>query len=331
MGIHDRDYARNDGRSVFDGFTARTQVCITLVVINFVVFLVQLATRARFGPLYGPGWFTEALILDSDKILQGEVWRLLTSAFLHDYGPSGVFHIGFNMLFLWWAGSSVEDIYGAKEFLCFYLLAALLAGLGFMGLQLLEGKPARALGASGAISAVMVVFAMHFPLRVVYIFGLVPVPVWGFVVFQALNDSLGLLGGSRDPIAFGAHLSGALFGFLYALFKWRVSNWLPSFGSRKSHSRPNARPVKIFTEIVPDEEEEATSRPVSPLPVAPAVSAARSAPSGGGERSKVDEHLEAKLDEVLEKVTKFGQSSLTDSEREILLKASEIYRKKKGQ
>jgi membrane associated rhomboid family serine protease len=328
MGIHDRDYARNDGRSVFDGFVARTQVCIWLVAINVFVFLVQLATRTPQG---GAGWFTDALVLDSDKILSGEFWRLLTHAFLHDYGPGGVFHIGFNMVCLWWAGSSVEDIYGAKEFLCFYLLAAVLAGLGYAGVQYLEGRHARALGASGAISAVMVVYATHYPLRVVYVFGLVPLPVWAIVIFQVLNDSLGLIGGSREPIAFAAHLSGALFGFLYALFSWRVSNWLPRFGSRsrKAPARPNVKPVKIFTEIVPDEEEE-TSRPVAPLPVAPAVTAARAAPAGG-DRSKVDEHLEAKLDEVLEKVTKFGQSSLTESEREILLKASEIYRKKKGQ
>ena len=49
--------------------------------------------------------------------------RLLSYAFLHD--PGDIFHILFNMLFLWWFGSDVEDLYGPREFLSFYLTAAL--------------------------------------------------------------------------------------------------------------------------------------------------------------------------------------------------------------
>jgi hypothetical protein len=43
----------------------------------------------------------------------------------------------------------------------------------------------------------------------------------------------------------------------------------------------------------------------------------------------VDEHLEAKLDQVLEKVQKYGKESLSEAEREILLKASEVYKKRR--
>jgi membrane associated rhomboid family serine protease len=327
MGIYDRDYVRNDKRSVFDTFTSRTQVCITLIIINVVVFLVQLATYPR-NPLnqlnWGRGdlgWFTESLILDVDKVLHGQIWRLLTSAFLHS--PENWLHILFNMLFLWWMGAHVEDIYGGKEFLAFYLCAAFLAGLGYMGIQLLEGKSNSALGASGAVTAVMVLFATHYPNRIFYLF-VIPVPVWAFVLFNILKDVFGLLGGTPEPIAYSAHLTGAAFGFLYAYFSWRVTNWLPRLPGRSKTSQRKIAPVRVF-QPVPDEGEESTPKS-TPSPVSASVSVTGKSTSEG---SKVDEYLEAKLDEILEKVTKFGKESLNEEEREILLKASEIYRKKR--
>jgi hypothetical protein len=69
--------------------------------------------------------------------------------------------------------------------------------------------------------------------------------------------------------------------------------------------------------LVPPPEEE-TPEPVgAPVPVAPK-------PAGAA-----DEQLEAKLDAVLEKVSKHGQESLTPEEREILVKASELYKKRR--
>src|SRR2546430_1200371 len=67
-------------------------------------------------------WFE----LDTRKVIQhGQVWRLLTHAFCHD--RFGIFHILLNMLFLYWFGCTVESMYGAREFLLFYLTAALVS------------------------------------------------------------------------------------------------------------------------------------------------------------------------------------------------------------
>jgi len=70
--------------------------------------------------------FTDALELDAPKVMDGQIWRLLTYAFLHD--TQIPLHIIFNMLFLWWFGSDVEDLYGSKEFLAVYLVGAVLGG-----------------------------------------------------------------------------------------------------------------------------------------------------------------------------------------------------------
>ena len=66
-----------------------------------------------------------------------------------------------------------------------------------------------------------------------------------------------------------------------------------------------------------------------PEPAAAASTAGAAGAAGVGGGAPVDEHLEAKLDEVLQKVQRHGKESLTDGEREILLKASEIYKKRR--
>src|SRR5262245_22437518 len=128
MGIYDREYYRREGPSFLDAFHLRGQVCNWLIVVNIVAYVIQLFTRVR-SPLVnweglGPweaGPFTDALKLNVDAVLHGQVWRLLTYAFLHDPGVGlapGQFywHIVFNMLFLYWFGRDLEEMYGPREF-----------------------------------------------------------------------------------------------------------------------------------------------------------------------------------------------------------------------
>jgi hypothetical protein len=112
------------------------------------------------------------------------------------------------------------------------------------------------------------------------------------------------------------HLTGAAFAYLYHTYSWRVLNWLPFGGTSSRAARRAPRPKRR----VPQEKPQ-------PAPAAAVTTAGAAANGDGG--SGVDEHLEAKLDEVLEKVQRFGKESLTEQEREILLKASEIYKKRR--
>src|ERR1700752_834605 len=154
MGIYDRDYYRSDGRSVLS--MSMGQVSKWLIIINVIAFVLQLATRVRSEFGYLPGPFTQTLWLDTDAVLHGQVWRLLTCAFLHS--PENILHIVFNMLALWWFGKAVEDIYGPKEFLWYYLMSAVISSLAYMAFELTTAKGDfhPALGASGAVTACMV-------------------------------------------------------------------------------------------------------------------------------------------------------------------------------
>src|SRR5436309_1141919 len=123
MGIYDRDYYRREGPSFLGSILSQGTVCKWLIGVNVACFLVQMMTREE-------GWFTGALILDAGKVMQGQVWRLLTATFLHS--TTDPLHILFNMLFLWWFGRQVEDELRSREFLTFYLAAAVLSSAAYV-------------------------------------------------------------------------------------------------------------------------------------------------------------------------------------------------------
>src|SRR5213595_4099402 len=117
----------------------------TLIGINVGVFLLELATGGNIdgvgskifekGALFGP------------LVANGDWWRLITAAFLH-YGP---IHLGFNMFFLYWIGTPVEQYLGRARFLLVYLVSGLAGSAGALVLS----PGAVTVGASGAIFGVL--------------------------------------------------------------------------------------------------------------------------------------------------------------------------------
>ena len=320
MGIYDRDYYREEGgQRAFDN---RFRACIALVVIYVCVYFVQIGTRERDGREWKPGPVTESLQLKANKVMEGEIWRIATYAFIHDYGSP--LPIAFNIFFLIWGCRHVEDIYGTKEFLAFYLIAGLLAGLGFVLTAAISQTDPILIGPAGPMTAALLLFALHYPRRTVLLFFVLPVPVWFVVAFYVLSDVTGFFRGSLHPALFAAHAVAAAFAFLYLRYSLRVSNWLPGIPSRANHkkARPN---LQIFRgpEVEP---AAATSTVLSPNLASASAAAASNLASA---QAMMDEHLEAKLDEVLEKVKKYGQESLSEEERAVLFRASEIYRKRR--
>jgi len=309
MGIYDREYIR-EGPSFLGSFAERGLICKWLIGINVGVFILQLITKTT-DPLSGVSQepVTDALLLNSARVLHGEVWRLLTYAFLHD--TLSPMHILFNMLFLWWFGSDVEDLYGPREFLGFYLVSAFLGGVVFVLTHLpspLNPYGGLCLGASGAVTAVLMVCAMHYPTRVILLFFFLPVPIWLFVAFSVTQDLFGLLGPNKNGVAVSVHLAGALFGFLYCKMQWRLTTWWPKLKTwRKRMSQPRLR-------VYHGEEEQPAAVPASPAPLV---------------KQEEEDQLEAKVDAVLEKLSRVGKENLTESEKEVLLRASEVFRRRR--
>jgi membrane associated rhomboid family serine protease len=306
MGIQDRDYYR-EGPSFLDRVGAQGAT-VWLVAVTCAVFVGEMFSGGGRGVLGSP--LVEFGAYDPKRILEGEVWRLLTGVFLH----ATILHIFFNMLILFWAGQRLEEQYGTTEFVLFYLFSGIGANLLYLAAQvagLADMTPA--VGASGAVTAVLVVFACHWPHTQVRLYFFIPMPVWLVVILFIGLDALFAMSNVRDPrggrIAYFGHLGGAVFGMLY---------YQSGFEFRKLFARrPKARVRPKLRVVVPPVEEQ------QPEPVgAPVQAAPRPAEAA-------DEQLEAKLDAVLEKVSKHGQESLTPEEREILFKASELYKKRR--
>src|SRR5262249_8102159 len=202
-------------------------------IVNVIAFVLQLFSRA----------VTEAFQLDTAEVLQGQVWRLLTYAFLHD--PGNPLHILFNMLFLWWFGKEMEQHYGTRDFLACSLPAAVLGGLAFMPWALRQEADQPwahhvCLGASGAVTAVLVLYAFHYPSQIIYIWGILPVPIWLFVGFQVAQDTYHFVYNRNTGTAVTVHLGGAGFAFLYYQYHWRV---LDVFRGLRSLRPQRWRPV----------------------------------------------------------------------------------------
>lgn len=313
MGIQDRDYYR-EGPSFLDrvGEQGATVWLIAVTVGVFVGQMLSAAPPARGGILASP--LTEYGSCVPDKVLAGEVWRLFTAVFLH----GSLWHLFFNMLVLHWAGGQLEEARGPRELVLFYLFGGVFANVVYVVTQLTIAAPGAggwipagaigAIGASGAVGAAMVLFACMYPHAQLRLYFIIPMPAWLLaILFVGSNSVLGF-GNFGGGVAYFAHLGGALFGFLYFQTGVRFSKLFDR------SARPRARPQLRVISAPPEERAE---------PVAAAVEAA---PRPG---KPADEQLEAKLDAILDKVSKHGREALTPEEREILLRASELYKNRR--
>ena len=130
-------------RGLFEGTGAL--VTKTLVALNILVYLI---TVAQGNGLNSPGGSLFAKwILYGPSVANGDWWRLITSAFLH----ASLLHIGFNMYFLWFVGSPVEQALGRGRFLLVYLVSGLAGAAG----ALVYTPTSPTVGASGAIFGIL--------------------------------------------------------------------------------------------------------------------------------------------------------------------------------
>lgn len=180
-----------------------------LVALNVAVFALW-HTLGR-----SPAW--RAWMAANFLVSVGSIerpWTLLLAEFSH----VDAFHLLFNMIALWTFGRVIETVLGARRLLGLYLAGAVLASLGHVVYGLAVHSPAPSLGASGAVSAIAVVFAGMFPRARLYLNFFIPLPAAVAVGLFLLVDLFGVLNPRGDMIAHAAHLGGALYGFVYWLF-----------------------------------------------------------------------------------------------------------------
>ncbi len=198
-----------------------------LLIINGLVWLAQKTVSSESFSV------ENVFALHYIKSELYKPWQFLTYMFLHD--PSSIFHLLFNMFALWMFGSTLENLWGSKRFLLFYLICGLGAGLVQMGALWVDVNQAmnafeqgrgpaenvwrainsQTLGASGAVMGIFAAFAYTFPNTQLFIIP-IPVPIkakWAMVGLIAL-DLFGGISNQNSGVAHFAHVGGAAVGIL---------------------------------------------------------------------------------------------------------------------
>lgn len=211
-----------------------------LLIINVLVFLAQLtiSKHSSFS-------IEDHFALHDIHSVYFQPYQLLTYMFLH----GGWDHLFFNMFALWMFGSLLENIWGAKRFLIFYIICGLGAAALHLGILYYEMEPAMqlfktlppaqqasllydpnfvvnvpTLGASGAIFGCLAASGYLFPNSMVYIYFFVPMKMkWFVLLYAAIELFLAIRNSAGDNIGHFAHLGGALTGFII-VFIWNKMN-----------------------------------------------------------------------------------------------------------
>lgn len=146
-------------------------------------------------------------------------WQLLTYGFLH----GGLAHIFFNMFGLWMFGRVVEQVWGQRRFLLYYLVCVAGAGIAQLLTQVIMDpvQPYPTIGASGGLFGVLLAFGMMFPnARVMLLIPPIPMTAkWLVIGYGALELFFGVTG-TAPGVAHFAHLGGMAFGFALIQY-WR--------------------------------------------------------------------------------------------------------------
>jgi len=185
-----------------------------LIGINFLVFMAMYFLGLRQLTYY--------LSMIPGLVLRGWVWTFVTYMFVH----GGFSHILFNMLALFIFGIQVERYMGSREFLLFYFVTGTLAGVfSFVVYYLTGAYGVILMGASGAIFAVELAYAVLFPDSIIYLWGILPlrapVMVLGFTALEMVSSVFGLNRG----VAHLTHLAGFGFAWLYFLIRFGINPW----------------------------------------------------------------------------------------------------------
>lgn len=192
-------------------------VVLLIILINCIVYF-------SFGFSHR---YQEIVLKYGFKPAYPSLLTLLTSLFLH----GGIFHLGFNMWYLWLLGDNIEDRWGSFRFLLFYLSAGIFASLlyGIMIPEKLKNIPT--IGASGAISGVLGAYAILFPKsRITFKYLIIFLGIYAgeFEIYssfwltlwflnQALSTFLVAKGIGQSSVAFAAHLSGFIYGAIIGM------------------------------------------------------------------------------------------------------------------
>ena len=286
--------------SFFGGFSFFPPVIKWLLISNVaVLFLVGIVLRVFTidgVPIGGDGGFIMYFLALWPPGENFWPWQLFTYMFLH----GGLGHLFFNMLALWMFGMELENNWGSKKFLIYYLLCGFGAGVANSLVAFLLGQTSPTVGASGAVFGVLIAFGMLFPDRPIYIYFLLPIRAKYFITMYIVMELFYGVSGTSDGIAHFAHLGGAAVGLIYMLIE---RGTLPG---RSMWRQVRSEMKNPFASPSPPNDREIYDAKFFDI---------RSGRSLDKNEEEVSQQV---IDAILDKISTGGYQSLTDEEKRIL-------------
>jgi len=224
-------------------------VVLNLIIINALLLLITMMFSDKVNLYRILGLF----YVSSPDF---KTWQFVSYMFMH----GGFYHLLFNMFALWMFGSILEQVWGPKRFLTFYMITGIGAGLvqllvAYIRVQSIEGilTPEQlqdvytrgpelweqgktymdgtmaslnriintpTVGASGAVFGILLAFGMMFPNTMLYVFFAIPIRAKYFVIIYGVAELYFGVTGTQDGIAHFAHLGGMVFGFFMVKY-WK--------------------------------------------------------------------------------------------------------------
>ncbi len=289
MGFENRDYSQDESwQSTGSRDTPTTKWIVILTVIIFVLQVLSVSPRTQSSVLF------DGLSLDAVAVLHGQVWRIVTFAFVNH--PRDIIGLVLSLLMIWRFGTDLERMYGSRELGLFYAAAMAFVGVTFSAFGLVLELPDPLAGSYTGALALLTLYATHFPRTEVYILPLISIQLRWLVALAALfglYPALHMLqvGAGLVGLAYASYIGSIAFALLYRRFDWHLAGGLTLFSParwrRSIRSRAARQQLRVFQ------------------------------PHGESE------DLDGKVDAILAKIHEQGSDSLTDAERAILTRASE--------
>ena len=182
-----------------------------LVSVNLTIFFLQTISGKEHLLFDLFGLVPQAIWSDF------MIWQPLTYLFFH----GNIWHVLINMFVLWMFGSELENAWGRKNFLKYYFMTGIGAGIVTCLFNLQSNIPV--VGASGAVYGILLAYGLSFPNRTVYLYGLIPIKSIWFVI------AIGILAffssfQQMTQISHLTHISGMAIGYIFLKRRWRLND-----------------------------------------------------------------------------------------------------------